>query len=79
MGFYYDKNGDQERMISKFDKVNRRNKEMIDQNHPNFDPLTLPLAEQIKYFEAKWEKERVAKVNEALKPKEQTKRYTIYK
>ena len=58
MGFYYDKNSDQERMINKFDKVNKRNKEVIDENHPNFDPYMLPVAEQIKYFERKKEKEK---------------------
>jgi hypothetical protein len=58
MGFYYDKNSDQERMINKFDKVNKRNNEVIDENHPNFDPHMLPVAEQIKYFERKKEKEK---------------------
>ena len=58
MGFYYDKNSDQERMINKFDKINKRNKEVIDENHPSFDPHMLPLAEQIKYFERKKEKDK---------------------
>ena len=31
---------------------------MIDENHPNFDPHMLPVAEQIKYFERKKEKEK---------------------
>ena len=53
MGFYYDKHSDQERMINKFDKVVKRNKQAMDENHPDFDPCMLPLAEQFKYWDKK--------------------------
>jgi lipopolysaccharide export LptBFGC system permease protein LptF len=58
MGFYYDKSSDGDRMISKFDKINKRNNEVIDENHPNFDPSMLSITEQIKYFDRKNEKEK---------------------
>jgi hypothetical protein len=58
MGFYYDKSSDGDRMISKFDKINKRNTEIIDENHPNFDPSMLSIAEQIKYFDRKQQKDK---------------------
>jgi len=58
MGFYYDKSSDGDRMISKFDKINKRNTEIIDENHPNFDPSLLSIAEQIKYFDRKKQKDK---------------------
>jgi len=61
MGFIYDKHSDQERMLSKFDKVVKRNKQVMDENHPDFEPTMLPLAEQFKYWERKNEKARAAK------------------
>jgi len=79
MGFYYDKHSDQERMINKFDKVVKRNKQVMDENHPDFDPCMLPLAEQFKYWDKKNEIAR-AKRNaekEAVATKES--RYTHYK
>lgn len=71
MGFYYDKHSDQERMINKFEKTVKRNKQVMDENHPDFQPHLLPLAEQFKYWEKKnkekkakneLEKERLSKV-----------------
>jgi hypothetical protein len=81
MGFYYDKNSDQERMINKFDKVNKRNAEVIDENHPNFDPTMLPIAEQFKYFERKKEieKERNAKLKAEADKKMNRPRTVIIK
>ena len=81
MGFYYDKNSDQERMINKFDKVNKRNEEVIDENHPNFDPTMLPIAEQFKYFERKkeMEKERNAKLKAEADKKMNKPRTVIIK
>ena len=81
MGFYYDKNSDQERMINKFDKVNKRNSEVIDENHPNFDPTMLPIAEQFKYFERKkeMEKERNAKLKAEADKKMNKPRTVIIK
>lgn len=64
MGFYYDKNSDQERMLNKFDKVNKRNKQVMNENHPDFDPTMLPLAEQFKYWEKKNEQKRLKKEKE---------------
>jgi hypothetical protein len=61
MGFYYDKNSDQERMLNKFDKVVKRNKNVIDENHPDFEPTSLPLAEQFKYWAKRNEMERIAR------------------
>lgn len=58
MGFIYDKHSDQERMINKFDKVVKRNKQVMDENHPDFDPCMLPLAEQFKYWDRKNEQAR---------------------
>ena len=58
MGFYYDKHSDQERMLNKFDKVVKRNKQVMDENHPDFEPTMLPLAEQFKYWEKKNEQAR---------------------
>jgi len=67
MGFYYDKNSDQERMISKFDKLNRNNKvSKTDQNHPDFEPTSLSLKDQFKYWENK-------RLEEGKKPKQITK------
>ena len=65
MGFYYDKNSDQERMLNKFEKVTKRNKQEMNENHPDFDPTMLPLAEQFKYWAKKNEITRAAK--EAVK------------
>jgi hypothetical protein len=71
MGFYYDKNSDQERMLNKFDKVVKRNNDVIDERHPDFEPTSLPLAEQFKYWAKRNEIERVAaeakKVNNGVK------------
>lgn len=71
MGFYYDKSSDGDRMISKFDKINKRNNEVIDENHPNFDPSMLSIAEQIKYFDRKKQKdkEREAKLKVEMQAK----------
>ena len=33
MGFYYDKNSDQERMLNKFEKVRKRNKQERSEEH----------------------------------------------
>ena len=71
MGFIYDRNSDQERMLSKFDKVVKRNKQVMDENHPDFEPTMLPLAEQFKYWERKNEQAR-AKC-EAAKAAEESK------
>jgi len=65
MGFYYDKHSDQERMLNKFDKVRKRNKQEMNEDHPDFDPTMLPLAEQFKYWAKKNEITRIA--NEAKK------------
>ena len=71
MGFYYDKSSDGDRMISKFDKINKRNNEVIDENHPNFDPSMLSIAGQIKYFDRKKQKdkEREAKLKVEMQAK----------
>jgi hypothetical protein len=71
MGFYYDKSSDGDRMISKFDKINKRNNEVIDENHPNFDPSMLSIADQIKYFDRKKQKdkEREAKLKVEMQAK----------
>lgn len=61
MGFYYDKHSDQERMLNKFDKINKRNKREMNEDHPDFDPCMLPLAEQFKYWERKNEQKRLQK------------------
>jgi len=61
MGFYYDKNTDQERMLNKFEKVRKRNKQEMNESHPDFDPTMLPLAEQFKYWAKKNEITRAAK------------------
>ena len=71
MGFYYDKNSDQERMINKFDKVVKRNRDVIDENHPDFEPTSLPLAEQFKYWAKRNEMERIAR--DAAKAAEEKK------
>ena len=71
MGFYYDKNSDQERMLNKFNKVVKRNKAVIDENHPDFEPTSLPLAEQFKYWAKKNEMERIAR--DAAKAAEESK------
>jgi hypothetical protein len=74
MGFYYDKDSDQERMLNKFEKVVKRNRDVIDENHPDFEPTSLPLAEQLKYWAKRNEIERIAaearKVAEAAKVEE---------
>ena len=61
MGFYYDKHSDQERMLNKFDKVRKRNRQEMNEDHPDFDPTMLPLAEQFKYWAKKNEMTRIAK------------------
>jgi hypothetical protein len=71
MGFYYDKHSDQDRMINKFDKVAKRNKNVIDENHPDFEPTSLSLAEQFKYWDRKNEAERIKR--DAAKAAEETK------
>lgn len=53
MGFYYDKNSDQERMIKKFERTARNNFQEMSESHPDFQPHLLPLAEQFKYWERK--------------------------
>ena len=53
MSFYYDKNSDQDRMLNKFSKVNKSNKQEMNEFHPDFDPCLLPLAEQFKYWAKK--------------------------
>lgn len=71
MGFYYDKHSDQERMIKKFERTARNNKQEMSEDHPDFQPHLLPLAEQFKYWERKnaekkakrdIEKERLSKI-----------------
>jgi hypothetical protein len=58
-------------MINKFDKVAKRNKDVIDENHPDFEPTSLSLAEQFKYWDRKNEKERI--VRDAAKAAEEAK------
>jgi hypothetical protein len=78
MGFYYDKHSDQERMLNKFDKVVKRNKQVMDENHPDFEPTMLPLAEQFKYWEKKNEQARAKR--EAVKEVKPTETfYSHYK
>ena len=79
MGFYYDKNSDQERMINKFDKVVKRNKDVIDENHPDFEPTSLSLAEQFKYWDKKNEIARAKRNAEKEVEVKQESRYTHYK
>lgn len=81
MGFYYDKHSDQERMINKFDKVVKRNKQVMDENHPDFEPTMLPLAEQFKYWERKKEEARAKREVEAAKAEKAPKSngFTHYK
>ena len=67
MGFYYDKNSDQERMLNKFDKVRKRNKQEMNESHPDFDPTMLPLAEQFKYWDKK--NEQKLRLNDTQQPK----------
>ena len=57
MGFNYNLGDDQMRMIDKFDKVSKNNKDEGDR----FDPTSLPLGEQIKRLEQKKAKEAEAK------------------
>ena len=51
--------------------INKRNNEVIDENHPNFDPSMLSIAEQIKYFDRKKQKdkEREAKLKVEMQAK----------
>lgn len=81
MGFYYDKHSDQERMINKFDKVVKRNKQVMDENHPDFDPCMLPLAEQFKYWNKKKAEAKVKRDAEKEKADAAPKKtgYTHYK
>ena len=79
MGFYYDKHSDQERMINKFDKVVKRNKQVMDENHPDFDPCMLPLAEQFKYWDKKNEIARAKRNAEKEVVVTKENRYTHYK
>jgi hypothetical protein len=69
MGFYYDKNSDQERMISKFEKTAKRNKQEMSETHPDFEPTMLPLAGQFKYWERKNAESRAKKDIDDAKPK----------
>ena len=79
MGFYYDKHSDQERMINKFDKVVKRNKQVMDENHPDFEPTSLSLAEQFKYWDKKNEIARAKRnAEKEIEPKQEN-RYTHYK
>ena len=73
MGFNYDKNSDKERMLNKFEKVTKRNKQEMNEFHPDFDPTMLPLAEQMKYWERKNEKSRIEKERIAALPKQEIK------
>lgn len=79
MGFYYDKHSDQERMINKFDKVVKRNKNVIDENHPDFEPTSLSLAEQFKYWDKKNEIARAKRNAEKEVEAKQENRYTHYR
>jgi hypothetical protein len=80
MGFNYN-HEDQDRMLNKFSKVNKRNQEVIDEDHSDFDPTTLPIDEQLKYWERKkikesLVKEKVKRIKESQKPEV---RFTINK
>ena len=79
MGFYYDKHSDQDRMLSKFDKVAKRNKNVIDENHPDFEPTSLSLAEQFKYWDKKNEIARAKRNAEKEVEVKQESRYTHYR
>ena len=79
MGFYYDKHSDQERMINKFDKVAKRNKNVIDENHPDFEPTSLSLAEQFKYWDKKNEIARAKREAEKETVATKENRYTNYR
>ena len=79
MGFYYDKHSDQERMINKFDKVVKRNKNVIDENHPDFEPTSLSLAEQFKYWDKKNEIARAKRNAEKETVATKENRYTHYR
>jgi hypothetical protein len=79
MGFYYDKHSDQERMINKFDKVVKRNKNVIDENHPDFEPTSLSLAEQFKYWDKKNEIARAKRDAEKETVATKESRYSHYK
>ena len=79
MGFYYNKHSDQERMINKFDKVAKRNKNVIDENHPDFEPTSLSLAEQFKYWDKKNEIARAKRNAEKEVETKQESRYTHYR
>jgi len=80
MGFYYDKHSDQERMLNKFEKVAKRNKQVMDENHPDFEPTMLSLAEQFKYWDRKNEKERAAKAaTKEIEVEKQEHKFSHYK
>ena len=79
MGFYYDKHSDQERMISKFEKTVKRNKQEMNEDHPDFTPTMLPLADQFKYWERVNAKNAAQKEINDTKPKrESARRVTFY-
>jgi len=65
MGFNYNLGDDQMRMINKFGKVSKNNNDETDRNSPRFDPTTLPLKEQLEWFEEKKAKAAEAKYKAA--------------
>ena len=77
MGFYYDKHSDQERMLNKFEKVRKRNKQEMNEDHPDFDPTMLPLAEQFKYWAKK--NEQKERLKETQQPKDTRITYYSHK
>ena len=79
MGFYYDKHSDQERMISKFEKTVKRNKQEMSEDHPDFQPHLLPLAEQFKYWERVNAKKKAQKEIDSNIAKKEDVRRTFYK
>jgi hypothetical protein len=79
MGFYYDKHSDQERMIGKFEKTVKRNKQEMNEDHPDFTPTMLPLAEQFKYWERMNAKKKAQKEIEDARLKKVDTRVTYYK
>jgi len=79
MGFYYDKHSDQERMISKFEKTAKRNKQEMSEDHPDFTPTMLPLAEQFKYWERVNAKKRAQKELEDSTGKKVSVHHSFYK
>jgi hypothetical protein len=66
-------------MINKFDKVVKRNKDVIDENHPDFEPTSLSLAEQFKYWDKKNEIARAKRNAEKEVEAKQESRYTHYR